>query len=105
MLKFWFALQLALKNHLKIKRSKIKIMLHINRTLLLNTLIRHETLTITDIAKIENLGMIPDTNHLNFLLEELVESGDINTLDGVSPCTYTITNKGIKEGERLNEIG
>ncbi len=75
----------------------------INRTVLLNSLIRHETLTIADIAKKENLGMTPDMAHLNFLLEELVESGDINTLDGVSPCTYTITDQGIKEGARLNE--
>ena len=77
-------------------------MSHINRTLLLNTLIKHETLTIVDIAKKENLGMIPDKRHLNFLLEELIESGDIDTLNGVTPCTYTITDHGIREGARLN---
>ena len=77
-------------------------MLHINRAILLNTLIRHETLTITDIAKKENLGMIPDKQSLNYLLEELTKSGDVNTLDGVTPCTYTITDKGIREGARLN---
>jgi hypothetical protein len=87
------------KNH-DLKKNKMS---HINRTLLLNTLIRHETLTIVDIAKKENLGIIPDRHHLNFLLEELIESGDIDTLDGVTPCTYTITDQGIKEGARLNE--
>ena len=78
-------------------------MSRINRTVLLNSLIKHETLTIEDIAKKENLGMTPNRDHLNFLLEELLESGDINTLQGVIPCTYTITDQGIKEGARLNE--
>jgi hypothetical protein len=78
-------------------------MSHINRTILLNSLIRHETLTIVDIAKKENLGMVPDKNHLNFLLKELMASGDIDTLNGVTPCTYTITDHGIKEGARLND--
>jgi hypothetical protein len=78
-------------------------MSHINRAILLNSLIRHETLTIVDIAKKENLGMVPDKSHLNFLLRELIESGDIDTLNGVTPCTYTITDHGIKEGARLNE--
>jgi predicted transcriptional regulator len=76
----------------------------LNRTTVLNSLIKHETLTIVDICKSENLGMLPDKKHLNFLLKELVESGDIDTLNGVIPCTYTITEKGIEEGERLSEI-
>ena len=76
----------------------------LNRTMVLNSLIKHETLTIVDIRKAENLGMIPDKVHLNFLLNELIESGHINTLNGVLPLTYTITTKGIGEGERLNEI-
>ena len=37
----------------------------------LNTLIRHETLTIDDLGKEENLGMIPNEDHLNFFLIEL----------------------------------
>jgi len=76
----------------------------LNRTMVLNSLIKHETLTIVDIRKAENLGMIPDKVHLNFLLNELIESGHINTLNGVLPLTYTITTNGIGEGERLNEI-
>ena len=75
----------------------------LNRTTLLNSLIKHETLTIVDIRKVENLGMIPDNVHLNFLLKELIESGDVHLLNGVLPLTYTITTKGIAEGERLSE--
>ena len=79
------------------------MMSSINRTTVLNSLIKHETLTILGIRKVENMGVIPDTVHLNFLLDELIGSGDIDTLNGVTPVTYTITCKGIKEGERLNK--
>ena len=79
------------------------MMTNINRAVVLNTLIKHETLTIVDIRKAENLGMIPDNVHLNFLLNELIESRDIQTLSGVTPLTYTITTKGIAEGKGLNE--
>lgn len=79
------------------------MMTNINRTMVLNSLIKHETLSIVDIRKAENLGIVPDNLHLNYLLNELVESGHVDILNGVSPCTYTITNKGIEEGERLNE--
>lgn len=78
-------------------------MININRAIVLNSLIKHETLTILDIRKVEYLGMIPDNVHLNFLLTELIESGHVNTLNGVTPITYTITTKGIAEGERLCE--
>ncbi|WP_181308737.1 hypothetical protein [Rufibacter sp. XAAS-G3-1] len=66
-------------------------------------MIKHETLTIDDIGKEKNLGLVPAPNHLQFLLDELVESGHIHTLDGVFPCTYTITTKGIIEGRRLGQ--
>jgi hypothetical protein len=79
-------------------------MTNINRTMVLNSLIKHETLTILDIRKAENLGMVPDNVHLNFLLNELIESGDLNTLNGVTPLTYTITTKGITEGARLENM-
>ena len=75
----------------------------LNRTTLLNTLIKHETLTINDIAKEENLGMIPNEDHLQSLLAELTESGYLKILNDVAPCTYTITDKGMSEGARLNE--
>jgi len=48
--------------------------------------------------------MIPDEEQLQIMLNELVENGYVDALDGVTPCTYTITNKGIEEGERLNEV-
>lgn len=75
----------------------------INRLIILNTLIRHETLTIVDLGKEENLGMVPNQDHLNFLLIELEQSGHITLLEGTNPVTYTITVKGIKEGKRLNK--
>lgn len=78
-------------------------MLILNRSLVLNTLIKHETLTLIDIAKEENLGIVPNTDHLQSLLDELNESGHIHLMDGVVPSTYTITDKGIKEGERLTK--
>lgn len=80
-------------------------MSNINRATVLNSLIKHETLTIVDIHKKDHLGILPNKMHLNFLLNELLESGDIDTLNDVVPCTYTITSKGIKEGERLSEEG
>lgn len=78
-------------------------MTNINRTMVLNSLIKHETLTIEDIRKVEYFGMVPDNVHLNYLLNELIESGHVHTLNGVTPLTYTITQKGINEGRRLNE--
>jgi predicted transcriptional regulator len=79
-------------------------MTNINRTMVLNSLIKHETLTITDIAKEENLGIVPDKTHLNYLINELIESGHVHALDGVIPTTYTITTKGINEGMRLQRL-
>lgn len=69
--------------------------------MILNTLIKHETLTISDLAKMVNPGIITEDNHLQFLLDEIIQSGYIHMLNGVIPCTYTITNKGIREGKRL----
>lgn len=75
----------------------------LNRTRVLNTLIRHETLTVDDIAKEENLGLVPNKEHLQFLLDELIASEHIHILSGAVPCTYTITDKGIEEGKRLKK--
>ena len=76
----------------------------LNRTIVLYTLIRHETLTIDDIAKEENLGTKPNEEHLRLLLNELTASEHIHILSGAEPCTYTITDKGIQEGERLKAV-
>ncbi|HZF65604.1 MAG TPA: hypothetical protein VEZ55_14015 [Chitinophagaceae bacterium] len=76
----------------------------LNRTLVLSTLIKHETLTVTDFSKEENLGMIPNALHLNLLLEELEEESFIQQLNGTELRTYTITDKGIAEGKRLDTV-
>jgi predicted transcriptional regulator len=78
-------------------------MITLNRRLVLNALIKHETLTITDIAKKENLGIVPDQDLLDSILGELTQRGLINVLDDVIPCTYTITDKGINEGSWLDK--
>lgn len=75
----------------------------LNRRTILDTMIRHETLTQEDVGKFENIGLIPDKVHLKFLLKELVEEGYLTTLDGAFTPTYTITDKGIDEGKRLQE--
>lgn len=76
-------------------------MTSLNRTMVLNTLIKHETLKVGDLALMVNPGTVTEDNHLQFLLDELIQSGHINMLNGIIPNTYTITNKGIKEGKRL----
>lgn len=77
----------------------------IDRGVVLDTLIKHETLTIDDLAKKENIGIVPDATHLRLLLEELRDSGHLQDLPGVVPLTYTITKKGIDEGVRLKQSG
>ena len=78
-------------------------MTNISHDLILNTLIKHETLTIEDIAKAENLGLVPNEFHLKSLLNDLINSGHIETLNGISPLTYTITTKGINEGGKFTK--
>jgi hypothetical protein len=79
-------------------------MLTLNRKLLLHTLIQHETLTITDIGKEQNLGLTPNKHHLQLLLDELEQDSYIQKLGGAVPCTYTVTDKGIAEGNRLKAV-
>lgn len=76
-------------------------MLLVTRKIVLDTLTRHETLTIDDISKNENLGMVPDKGQLRYLLHQLIINGHILVLDGATPVTYTITTSGIKERDRL----
>jgi hypothetical protein len=79
-------------------------MLTFNRKLLLNTLIKHETLTLTDIGKEKNLELTPNKHHLQLLLAELEQDSYILKLGGTVPCTYTVTDKGIAEGNRLKAV-
>ena len=55
-------------------------MTNINRTVFLNSLIKNETLAITRVAKVKNLGIVPDKAHLNYLINELIKSGHIHAL-------------------------
>jgi hypothetical protein len=76
----------------------------LNRIVVLNTLIKHETLTLPDLSKEENLGLRPNKHHLQLLLDELEEDSYIQQLHGAAVCTYTITGKGITEGKRINAL-
>ena len=73
----------------------------INRSLVLNSLIKHETQTLEDLNKQDNIGSSSNRGVLSQLLEELKDGGFIETLNDVEPITYTITEKGIDEGLRL----
>lgn len=75
----------------------------LNRSVVLDILIKHETLLLTDIGKEENLGFLPNKEHLRYLLDELTEGGFLAILTSAATCTYTITAKGIIEGKRLRE--
>jgi hypothetical protein len=77
----------------------------INPLMVLNTLIKHETLTIDDLSKEENLGIPSNPEEVQSVLNKLADSRFVIALDNVSPPTYTITTKGISEGARLNANG
>jgi DNA-binding PadR family transcriptional regulator len=71
--------------------------------MLLETMLKHETLTAVDIAKEENLGIVPNPGQLKYLLAQLTKSGLLTVLHGANPLTYTITDKGIEEAKKLKE--
>lgn len=75
---------------------------HITPLIVLNTLIKHETLTINDLASEKNIGMELSQDDLQLALDELNKEGFVECLDDVVPVTYTITSDGIIEGERLS---
>jgi hypothetical protein len=77
-------------------------MSHLNRSIVLNTIKKHETLTVYDMLQAEKIGADANKVHLGFILDELAECGYVKILNGVLPFTYTITNKGITEGLRLD---
>lgn len=68
-----------------------------DRNVLLHTMVKHETLTINDIMKKENLGVEPNVDRLNFSISQLQQDGAIEQLSDVEPATFTITVKGIAE--------
>ena len=75
----------------------------LNKNIILTTLIQHETLTIEDLLKKENLGFTPNISHLQALLIDLKKIGHIDILNNVEPVTYTITQKGIDEALQLKK--
>lgn len=76
-------------------------MLTLNRKLLLNTLIQHKTLT--DIGREKKPGFTPNKHPLRLLLDELEQDSYIQKPGGAIPCTNTVTDKGITEGNRLKQ--
>lgn len=68
-----------------------------NRNVLLHAMVKHETLTINDIMKKENLGIEPDKSQVSNTIKELHKDGAIEQLNDVEPATFTITVKGITE--------
>jgi CheY-like chemotaxis protein len=89
------------KHQLLANLLKFMDMKSLNRKILLDTMAKHETLTLEDVGKYENLGLVPDQVQLRYLLKELVEEGFLTTLDGAFTPTYTITDKGLEEVKRL----
>lgn len=75
----------------------------LNPSLVLDTLIKHETLTIHDLSKEENLGIPCTPEEVEPLLHKLKDHGFVTALANVHPPTYTITDKGIKEGRKWKE--
>lgn len=78
-------------------------MTSLNRPLVLDMFIRHETLTLTDASKKENLGMVPEKAHLQVLLDDLEKNGYLQKLQGAAKMTYTITEDGIAAGEHATD--
>ena len=78
-------------------------MTNINRNVLLHTMVKHETLTIHDIMKKENLGVEPDVAQVKLLITDLQNDGAIEQLNDVVPQTLTITVKGIAEYAALTD--
>ena len=76
----------------------------LSQSLILNMLVKHETLTLDDLSKEENLGLVPEEVHLHVMLDELTAGGHLVVLNGVKPSTYTITGKGIAECNRINAL-
>jgi CheY-like chemotaxis protein len=91
------------KHELLVDLLKFRHMKTLNRKLVLDTMIKHETLTLEDVGKHENLGLVPDQVQLRYLLKEMVEEGFLTMLEGAFTPTYTITDKGIEEGKRFEE--
>lgn len=71
-----------------------------DRTLLLISVIKHETPVIGDLTNEENMETMYDKEQLKILLNELRKSDYIVQLNGVNPSAYTINGKRIAEDKR-----
>lgn len=76
----------------------------VTRLNVLRTLVKHETLTVYDIGRAENIGFLANNAQLRFILSQLTISGYLVILAGVIPATYTITTEGIAESKRLEAL-
>lgn len=76
----------------------------LSRILVLNTLIKHETLTLADLGKEENIGIAANQRHLLVLVEDLEDEGLVEKINGATISTYSVTDKGIDEGKRLEAL-
>lgn len=74
-----------------------------DRNVLLHTMVKHETLTINDIMKKENLGIEPNAGKVKNSITQLQQDGAIEQLSDVEPATFTITVKGIEEYASLTD--
>lgn len=70
--------------------------------MVLHVIKRQETLTFSDLAIATDFGVDPNLYHLRALVNDLEKKKLIETLNGVSPQMYTITDKGMIEGRRCD---
>ena len=71
--------------------------------MLLHTMVKHETLTIDDLLKKENLGVEPNVAQAKLLISELRQDHLIEQLSDVVPETLTNTNKAMAAYENLGD--
>jgi hypothetical protein len=77
----------------------------LSRKLLLDTLIKYKNLTASALCSSTSLGHVADAGQVTNMLQELQRDGFVKVVDGVTPDTYIITGRGIREGKRLGWNG
>jgi hypothetical protein len=71
--------------------------------IVLQALIRHETLTFPDLLLEKNLGIALPEAYVETALQQLRSNKLVDLLNDTDPPTYTITAKGIEEGQKASE--
>jgi hypothetical protein len=69
--------------------------------IVLNALVKHETLTFPDLTEEKNLGVKVTTEDVEQAVEHLHQQKFVVQLDGAEPRTYTITTLGIEESQKF----